>query len=474
MRAALAPARTQIAAPLAALLVASLSLAAGAAIVERPHQLRLIIALALLGTLLALATIDVRVALLTTFAFLPIVALLRRLLISSAGWTSEDPLLLVAPALAVLLVVRLFVLERRLLARDGLSQLVVALLALILLQTLNPAGGGPVAGAGGFLFVGVPVLWFFVGRELLDSETVRKLFGLTIVLACAIASYGLYQTFEALPSWDDQWTEIAGYAALTVGGATRAFGTFPNTTEYASYLGIACLAAVALALHRRFLALAVLPLAAVALFMAGSRGPVIVCIVGLFVVVGLRMGSFPRAIVTIAVGVAVAVVAVRTYTPLLESRAEASKNPLVGHQVRGLTDPLNPERSTARLHFTGAIDGIREGFRQPLGKGTASISLGGSRFGGTAQSREFDVSNAFLGLGLLGGVLFVLLLVSVARRAVSLYLLSRDPIPLAIVGVLVMSFGHWLNGGLYTIAPLTWLLIGWVAAQTRDRLPAPA
>jgi hypothetical protein len=36
---------------------------------------------------------------------------------------------------------------------------------------------------------------------------------------------------------------------------------------------------------------------------------------------------------------------------------------------------------------------------------------------------------------------------------------------LAIAGVLIVTFGQWLNGGQYAVAPLLWLLIGRVSRQ---------
>jgi hypothetical protein len=50
---------------------------------------------------------------------------------------------------------------------------------------------------------------------------------------------------------------------------------------------------------------------------------------------------------------------------------------------------------------------------------------------------------------------------------------------LPIIGVLVVGLGQWLIGGHYALAPVTWLLIGAVAAMAartprRRRLVDPA
>src|SRR5437899_1413908 len=63
-----------------------------------------------------------RIAVLICLLSLPALALLRRLLIPISGWDSYDPLLLVAPAVCLFLLVRLFLIERRSLTQGGLSK----------------------------------------------------------------------------------------------------------------------------------------------------------------------------------------------------------------------------------------------------------------------------------------------------------------------------------------------------------------
>ena len=68
-----------------------------------------------------------------------------------------------------MLCVRIFLLDRRPIAPDILSKLVVAVLVLTLLQVFNPSASSLLAGLVGFQFLGMPLLWFFVGRELVDD-----------------------------------------------------------------------------------------------------------------------------------------------------------------------------------------------------------------------------------------------------------------------------------------------------------------
>ena len=124
-----------------------------------------------------------RVAVYLALIFLPFLALTGRLLIEETPWTSYDPLLLVCPVAALLLLCRWSVGAPRPVANDTLSTLVLALLVVVVLETVNPYDPSPVAGLTGMLFVGVPVIWFFVGREIADRALVSALIYSVIVIA---------------------------------------------------------------------------------------------------------------------------------------------------------------------------------------------------------------------------------------------------------------------------------------------------
>ncbi len=99
---------------------------------------------------------------------------------------------------------------------DRLFKFVVALLVLTVVEVFNPfATGGLVAAAVGLLFVGVPLLWFFAGRQLGDRRSVTVLLYGTIVVAVLVGIYGLLQTqYGTIASWDQAWLDVNGYSAL--------------------------------------------------------------------------------------------------------------------------------------------------------------------------------------------------------------------------------------------------------------------
>jgi len=222
------------------------AVALGAAwiIVSRPDLWRIGLAAVVVVNLLVLSIRWPRLAILGAFLFLPLMALIRRLLIADAGFESQDPLLLVGPLLTVVLLVRFWLLERRPLLTDALSKLVFALLVLEIAQVFNPLGAGVRAGTVGLLFVAVPLLWFYVGREVGDRRTNWLILGLVMIVAVVVAAYGLWQTElrPVLPPWDKEWFDTNGYSALVVGNEytekLRPFSTFSSNAEYGTYVAM--------------------------------------------------------------------------------------------------------------------------------------------------------------------------------------------------------------------------------------------
>jgi hypothetical protein len=445
----------------------------GAELIRQPTLIRFIAAGCIGLSAFVVATQWPRAALIATLALIPYLAISRRLLLEFTPWKSTDPMLLLAPTVLVLILVRLYVIERRPLAGDRLSKLMVVLLALTVLEAFNPRGGGLKAGVTALLFTAVPLLWFFAGRELATPRSMRILFASLVVSACVVAVYGLNQTFNGMPSWDQLWVQETGYAALNVGTVIRAFGTFSSAAEYASFLGIAIIAAVAFAADRRPYLLPAVPLLAVALFYESSRGIVVTTVVGVVAVLAARTGSMRRATLTMVVLIAAVVVAFVLERGALQG-AESSSNPLVAHQVGGLVHPLNSKQSTLRLHFTELVDGFRRGLLDPIGYGIGSTTLAGSKYGSPqASSTEVDLSNEFVADGTFGGLAYLAILILVLSAALRQAVARRDAVSLTILGMLVTLLGQWLNGGYWSIAPLIWFSIGFVAAIERLGTPSP-
>ena len=458
--------------------------AAGWIAVSRPEWHRAALAIALVVNLLILGMRWPRATALATLAFLPFLALVRRLLISDAGFTSNDPLLLVGPIVALFLLYRLYVVGDSRRGSDRLFLLVAALLAVAVLQVFNPlATGGLLAALGGLLFVGVPLLWFFVGRELGDRRSIALLVFGTIGVGCVVAAYGLLQTQYGDPlPWDQKWIDVNGYGALSVsssetGNSLRPFSTFSSNQEYASFLASGVTFIVALLLHRRWLPVVALPLLALALFLAGGRGALVMSILALVILLALRTRKWLSGLLVVVLGIAVAFVAAGALGPRIDRAAGLGGNAIVERNVSGILKPLDPSKSTVITHWSSILDGFAKSLSNPAGHGTGATNIATNLGDAESIDSENDLSNAFLNLGLVGGLLYLAVIVALFRAVFAHYVARRDVLLFAVAGLLVVTFGQWLNGGLYAVAPLLWFLAGWASgpgdAEPLDAAVAP-
>ncbi|MBJ7354224.1 MAG: hypothetical protein JHC98_05310 [Thermoleophilaceae bacterium] len=451
------------------------TLAAGASavvITGGTNAVRGLLAIGVAALLLAMIDRDPVKGVLATFAFLTMLGLTRRLLIPAVGWTSNDPLVLVGPAIAATLVVRQFVVERRALAPDQLSGLVCAVFALVVLEAFNPRNSSIVVGLAGIIFLGAPMLWFFVAREQLRADAVAKLLWLVLGAATCVAAYGLVQAWSGLPSWDAQWLNLVQYNTVSNNsGMVATFGSFASSAEFSVYVGAGVVVAVGMALSGRPIALAPLLVLLPALFQSSNRTAVVLTIAAIGTMAVLR--SVPAR----AIPVALAMILVATvfvapaFSALFQAGARSTSNERLSYQLSGFGQPIDGERSTVALHWSMFTDGIRRGISDPFGAGSGSSGRASALFGGEGSSRaastEVDISNAFVALGLVGGLLYLALIFTAFRDAARNFVRRRDGPSLVIIGLLMATAGGWLSGGHYATAPLVWLILGVTAAWAR-------
>lgn len=436
---------------------------------DRPQHYRLIFAVAIAANLIIVGMRWPKVAAVGTLLFLPFLALVRRLFIEDAGWTSYDPLLMIGASVAVFLFVRAYLIEGKHVPRDRLAKLVFALLILTLLQTFNPTSGSLLAGFGGLLFLGVPLLWFFIGREFSDRRLTGFLLYAIVGLAVGIGIYGLLQTEAGFPSWDKSWLDLGGFTALSVAGKIRAFASFASSAEYAIFLAGALTVCMAMFLHGRASFVLAMPFIAVPMFLSSGRTVLALSIFAGLLMLGLRTRKFGFAVVLALVGFGLTMAGAQKYVDPSAGTPSSTGDPLVGHQLGGLASPLDPNKSTLPLHWNLAVSGAKEGVVQPLGHGTAVTNLAASKFGATGQSSELDVANAFISLGLIGGLLFIVVIVLAFRHTIATYLAKPDAAYLAALGMMLVGLGQWLNGGFYALSPLLWFIIGWATKEFAEQ-----
>ncbi len=451
----------------------------GVAAALHPDWWRALLAAAVAINLIVISMRWPRAGAVATLLWLPFVALIRRLLIAKAGWTEDDPLLLVGPVVALFLCYRIFVIDKRAIASDRLSKLVLTLLGIAVLGAFNPFGvGGVVGGLAGLIYLGVPLLWFFIGRELGSRQAVTRLIYGVVVIAVGIACYGLYQTkFGSLPQWDRDWYNIAGFDGLkagTVGSSgpvqLRPWGTFASAGEYAFYLGFAFTFALAMLYHRRPVLFVAMPVLALALFVAGGRSQMALTLLTCVVLTALRTRNRVVALVIVVLGIGATFGAAAALGPRLDRAANLSSSATEKRQVGGLLNPLDPKQSTFLGHYDQLVKAVDIGVSNPVGLGTGASNLGARVGGGAGIETDIDIGQALVSFGLAGGLVLLAIIVLAFKGVFGRYLRGPpDPLVFAAAGIMVVNLGQWLQGGHYAASPLMWFMLGFAARPGLDR-----
>ncbi len=130
------------------------------------------------------------------------------------------------------------------------------------------------------------------------------------------------------------------------------------------------------------------------------------------------------------------------------------------HQLEGLSHPLDSKKSTAALHSQMLLSGFEQGFTSPLGHGLSSITIGAKLSGQKGSSTEVDVSDSFVSMGAIGGLLYVTAILLILRRVIVFGRNAPKYIGLPILGILASMLGAWIPQGQYGIGPLIWIIIG--------------
>lgn len=466
-------------------------------VITRSGSAHLVLLVGLAPLAAAVVWLSPRKTLLALVVWMVMLGFLRR--ISPGGTTSSysgDPLLLVGPLVIVLLFVAA-ALRGGLRARSPFA-IPVALLAILgIVEGANPLQGSLTIGLGGILYVVVPMLAFWIGRVFLDDKTLRQLMWVVAVSAAANAVYGLVQTLAGFPSWDVRWIQSAGYAALDVGGSTRAFGSFTSATEYDGFLTLGLVCWVALARRggplRIPITLGAVALIGTALILGSQRSAVLLAVVALGLMFAARTGrKLGGAVLAGLVAVALVILvagqlgsgsstSTTASSPQLTSGQNVSA--LTGHLFSGLGSPTGSS-STLGSHVSEMVQGVKDGFTEPLGHGTGVITVAAGHFSSSGASTgagqsgtssngssstsqavfgtESDLGNAGVAFGLLGLLLYVLIAFRALTGAYGLARARRDALSLAALGIVMGTFTGWTNGDLYSVCWLVWLIFGWV------------
>ncbi len=430
---------------------------------------RLAMTLMFLELFVAMATVNVRAAILAVFAYLTVLGDLRRLLIPVFGWSGTDPLLMVGSVFALVVTAGALV-NREIRFNTRLAKWTLGLMAIMVLQIFNPKQGGLMVGLAGAMFLIVPICWFWVGRTYATPAMLRTLlYGLVVPLSLLAAAYGTYQVFFGYLPHQQRWLEMNWYAGLGDPNNPAPISLFASNTEYGKFISIGAVLAWAAFLRGNRGAGLLVPPLLTAIALTGSRGP-------LFFSLAMMVGLWAVLARTTAVWVLRgALAAVLAASGLVWSLTQASQLGLDPHVQARLNRQAqefihvrrgDEEYSSAEKHFTMMLGGYLYPLREPLGLGIGAVTKAAGKFGGRSYNTETHLGNSFVALGLPGGIVYHIIIVLLVLTALRYWIRTRSLIALALLGVLGVTMANLLAGEAYAVGPLVAFCAGAVDRLT--------
>lgn len=411
--------------------------------------------------------------------FLPFLGLIRRELIPSIGYQSNEPLTLIGAAVGTLLFIRIAS-NRWITVKNITSKLAIALLVVMILQIFNPKQGGILVGLGGALFYIGPLMWFFVGRHHGGKQTLASIGTVLLITSIIAAMVGLRQQFGELSNVERYWMVVSKYKQFLTDDVVRVFGASLSFGEYVTLMSMGAMVAWSRFMQRKYLYALPFLFIAGTIFLSSSRAGVVMllagCIISWSFLDKRAVTRIPRIILGVAIGVAGLLVGLNQTRSLSIDRNAAI---FVDHQVEGLTDPLGSDRSTAVKHVGLVEIGFTSGIRNPIGQGLGSTTIAGRRFsqGGTDSedgtfSTELDFTNIIVSTGFVGGIIYMALMGRMSWVIIKLWDIRRASSSLEWIAIAVVTFGNWLQGGYYAPSILIWTCFGIMDKLLEQEAPA--
>lgn len=435
-------------------------------------EMRLVITFVSITVLLLSWSWNRMVGLMMTFVYLLVLGDIRRIadmLVGPSG--GSDPLLLVGPVVTIYIGLPLFF---GLKLSDNISKSVLALTAVMVLEIFNPHQGSIVVGLGGALFYLIPILWFWIGRHYATEKILYALlYRVFVPLGVMAALLGIIQTYIGFLPWEEIWVKNVGGVAYELSlGHYRSFGFSNGVLEYSSVLLITtvCIIAAFLNGHRTYIFL--LGIMFPAILLASSRGLIVKLVFTAamtWAVLGKGKNTWiPRLIFALTLGLGLLIYSAtraESSTDVSNSESVTTAQSATSHVTGGLAHPLDEQHSTAGIHTQIIGEAILRGFTYPIGYGLGAVTLAANKFstGEPAEvSSEFDVSDAFTSMGLVGGLLYLFLTIASLREAVRYVRTGPHSVSLPVLGILVGLIGGWNGLGQYPIGPFVMFILGFI------------
>ena len=430
--------------------------------------------------------VSLEAGLIAMMLFEPFRGVIRRAQYLLVDYSSQDPIHLITPVVTLLAFSLLLKSQRLAIFRASPLAGAVSLLATIyFLEIFNPLQGTVIVGLAGALFMFVPLVWFFFGQAV-KEEFILTVLRLMVVVGVVASLYGIYQLVFGYPGFEQYWIDNTEfYESIAVGRVQRALATFSSAEEWGRYTELGAIAAFGFAAAAKLLrARAAWIFCGLVLsgfvMVTGQRAAVFGLILGLAVLVLLGAknlrGAVSRAVLLL---IPALLIAVLVKPPSEEEMWNKDNNEAIGtlwaHTERGTLKPADEESFQVRLENWAYVATSVIPYR-PLGAGLGAGNLGQRRFNSDYELPPLDSSivQQAIACGVPGVLLFLWILsqacwlsLRAARRTPrenTNATVKRTVAAMMCALVLNSAFGYTFT--LYSVAPLAWLLIGWISAET--------
>ena len=429
--------------------------------------------------------LSLEAGLLAMILFEPFRGLIRRAQYLIVDYAQFDPIHVLTP-LVTLMALGLLLQRYRfhIVRATPLASAVSILAAIFFIQILNPLQGGIMIGLSGAMLILVPVSWFYFGQAT-NLRFIHTALKLIVALGILTSLYGTYQLIYGYPRFEQYWLEnVEFYVSIGVGHVKRPLATFTNVEEWGRYIVMGALIAFGFGggakrlLMRAGWFLCGAGLSTVLLF-TGQRTAIFGLILGFVALILLGAknlrGVGVRLVLLLIPMVLVAILAKPPSEDEMWNKGETETvGTLLSHTQRGTLRPTGEESLYVRLDVWQDLITNVIPYR-PLGSGLGAGSLGALKFSDNAEETAIDSFVLVLAVacGIPAALLFLWIL---GRATLFAFRQTRRALPdtseatiariiAALMPMFVLNNLFGLTFSLYAVAPLAWLLIGWISAE---------
>jgi preprotein translocase subunit SecG len=418
--------------------------------------------------------------------FEPVRGIARRAQYLFVDYAAQDPIHLLTPIVTLVAFI-LLLRSRRLeiLIATPLAGAVSVLAFIYVLEIFNPLQGGILIGLSGGLFMLVPLVWFYFGQAV-DETFMRKALGVVIVLALLTSAYGVYQLLWGYPAFEQYWIDNTDfYASINVAHIRRALATFSSAEEWARYAEVAAIAAFGFIAGSKGIlrrgAWLVCSVALVgAVLLTGERTAIFGLMAGISALILVGARTIPSVLARVAMLLVPVVLILAFVSPPSEddmwSKSDKETvSTLLSHAQRGTLKPAEEESFQIRLeNWTHLLTSVIP--YRPLGAGLGSGSLAELRFSSESDLPPIDsfILVVAIACGIPGALLFSWIIGRAGWFSIQNARAPGEPgdvcirrIVAALMPALILNSVFGLTFTLYSVAPIGWLLIGWISRETK-------